>query len=88
MEHTIGMKKQNKVVYFCDGKKCCKYNQEAKECLEELISKSGLCIALQRMKCQGKCKSAPVFYLEHEDKYKKEVNRNKAIKIFEKHLVE
>lgn len=84
---SMAHKEKDKVVYFCDGKKCCKYNQEAKDCLKELIEESGLCIALQKMKCQGKCKNAPVFYIEHKDMYKKEVTSKKARKIFEKHLV-
>ena len=80
------MKNKDKTVYFCDGKKCCKYNKEAKSCLEELIGCSGLCISLEKMKCQGKCKSAPVFYIEHKDIYKKEVTEKKAKKIFDKYL--
>lgn len=80
------MKKKDKTVYFCDGKKCCKYNKEAKSCLEELIGCSGLCISLEKMKCQGKCKSAPVFYIKHKDVYKKEVTEKKAKKLFEKYL--
>ncbi len=80
------MKNKDKTVYFCDGKKCCKYNKEAKSSLEELIGCSGLCISLEKMKCQGKCKSAPGFYIEHKDIYKKEVTEKKAKKIFDKYL--
>lgn len=81
------MKNKEKTVYFCDGKKCCKYNKEAKSCLEELIGCSELCVSLEKMKCQGKCKKAPIFYIEHKDIYKKEVTRKKAKKMFEKYLV-
>ena len=77
---------EDKVVFYCDGKKCCKYNEKPKALLSELIEESGLCIALKRMKCQGKCKSAPIFYIEHQDKYKKEVDKKKAKKIFEEYL--
>lgn len=82
----VKMNNKGKVVYFCDGKKCCKYNQEAKNCLKNLIETSGLCIALEKMKCQGKCKKAPIFYIEHKDVYKKEVTKKKSKKLFEKHL--
>lgn len=81
------MKNKQKTLYFCDGKKCCKYNKEVKDCFVELIENSGLCIALEKMKCQGKCKNAPVFYIKHKDVYKKEVTQKKARKIFEKHLI-
>lgn len=81
------MKDKPKTIYFCDGKKCCKYNKKAKACFEDLIEDSGLCIALEKMKCQGKCKNAPVFYIEHTAAYKKDVTKKKAKKIFEKHLV-
>lgn len=79
----------NEVIYFCDGKKCCRYNEEAKSCLKELLCDNGLnkCVSLQKMKCQGMCKSAPVFYIDSEKKYKKEVTKKKAEKIFTKYIV-
>lgn len=78
-----------KVVFFCDGKKCCRYNDEAKSTFNELISDCGLAeiVVLKKMKCQGICKQAPVFYLPNNDKYKKEVSGKKAKKIFEKYIV-
>jgi len=77
------------VVYFCDGKKCCRYNDEAKSCFKSLISESGLedKIVFERMKCQGMCKKAPIFYIESEKEFKKEVTEKKAKKIFEKYIV-
>lgn len=78
------------VIYFCDGKKCCRYNDEAKTCLKSLIKEAGLSkeVSIEKMKCQGMCKSAPIFYIDSEKKYKKEVTKKKAQKIFEKYVVE
>ncbi|MBA5793726.1 (2Fe-2S) ferredoxin domain-containing protein [Flavobacterium sp. xlx-214] len=77
------------VIYFCDGKKCCRYNEEAKSCIKSLLSETGLnkSISLEKMKCQGMCKSAPVFYIDSEKKYKKEVTKKKAKKIFDKYFI-
>ncbi len=82
------MDKKERVVYYCDGKKCCKYNQEAKSCLRSLIKDSSKSnsISLERMKCQGMCKQAPVFYIEAHDVYKKEVCKKKAEKLFKKYI--
>ena len=33
------------------------------------------------------CKSAPVFYINSEKKYKKEVTKKKAQKLFDKYIV-
>ena len=79
----------NEVIYFCDGKKCCRYNEEAKSCLKELLKETGLNqnVSLEKMKCQGMCKSAPVFYIDSEKKYKKEVTNKKAQKLFDKYIV-
>lgn len=83
-------KSSSEIIYFCDGKKCCRYNEEAKTCLKSLIDNAGLksCVTLEKMKCQGICKSAPVFYIKSEKKMKKEVTSKKAIKIFEKYILE
>ncbi len=77
------------VIYFCDGKKCCRYNEEAKSCIKKLLNESGLnnSVSLEKMKCQGMCKSAPVFYIDSEKKYKKEVTTKKAKKLFDKYIV-
>lgn len=79
--------KTGKVVYFCDGKKCCKYNKEPKNHLKDLIDDSGIAVDVEKMKCQGKCKFAPIFYIEHKEMYKKEVDVKKVEKFFYKHLV-
>ncbi|MBQ0117156.1 MAG: (2Fe-2S) ferredoxin domain-containing protein [Flavobacterium sp.] len=78
-----------KIVFFCDGKKCCRYNEDVKSTFNELISTCGLAeaVVLKKMKCQGMCKKAPIFYLPENDKYKKEVSVSKAQKIFEKYIV-
>lgn len=77
-------------VYFCNGKKCCRYNDEAKSYLKNLICTSGLekNVSIEKMKCQGMCKSAPVVYIDSHKKYKKEVTRKKAEKLFDKYLAE
>jgi len=79
----------NEVIYFCNGKKCCRYNEEAKSCISNLISETGLnkSVSLEKMKCQGMCKSAPIFYINSEKKYKKEVSKKKAKKLFNKYIV-
>ncbi len=81
-------KNAEEVLYFCDGKKCCRYNEEAKSCFETLLKENGLkeAVSFEKMKCQGMCKSAPVFYLDSHKKYKKEVDKKKAQKIFEKYI--
>ena len=81
--------KSSSVIYFCDGKKCCRYNEEAKSCLKGLLTETGMerNVSLEKMKCQGMCKSAPVFYIESQKKYKKEVTKKKAKKIFDKYIV-
>ena len=58
-------------------------------CFKSLISESGLDekVVFQKMKCQGLCKKAPIFYIESEKEYKKEVTEKKARKIFEKYIV-
>ena len=75
----------NEVIYFCDGKKCCRYNEEAKELLKETGLNQN--VSLEKMKCQGMCKNAPVFYIDSEKKYKKEVTKKKAQKLFDKYIV-
>ncbi|MBW3518722.1 MULTISPECIES: (2Fe-2S) ferredoxin domain-containing protein [unclassified Flavobacterium] len=81
-------KKEGKVIFFCNGKKCCRYNEEAKTCFSEMIIENGLenQMEIQTMKCQGMCKKAPIFYLPTPDVFKKEVSKKKARKIFEKYI--
>lgn len=80
-------KKDSKAIYFCDGKKCCRYNDAPKSLLENLLKTQCCDISLKKMKCQGMCKKAPVFYLPSIKKYKKNVDIEKATKIAEKYLV-
>lgn len=82
------VKKGEKTIFVCDGKKCCRYNDEAKSCFKELLEENGMSdnYSICKMKCQGMCKSAPVVYLSAHDKYKKEVTKKKANKIFEKYI--
>ena len=82
------VKKGERTIFVCDGKKCCRYNEEAKACFADLLAESGMeaDYALCKMKCQGMCKKAPVVYLSEHDTYKKEVTKKKAKKIFEKYV--
>ena len=82
------VKKGERTIFVCDGKKCCRYNEDAKACFENLLAESGLAgdYALCKMKCQGMCKKAPVVYLSEHDIYKKEVTKKKAKKIVEKYV--
>ncbi|WP_413513480.1 (2Fe-2S) ferredoxin domain-containing protein [Myroides odoratus] len=80
--------KGERTIFVCEGKKCCRYNEEAKACFEDLLEESGLGTeyVLCKMKCQGMCKKAPVVYLSEFDTYKKEVTKKKAKKIFDKYI--
>lgn len=82
------VKKGERTIFVCDGKKCCRYNDEAKSCFKELLEENGMAndYSICKMKCQGMCKSAPVVYLSAHDKFKKEVGKKKAAKIFEKYI--
>ncbi len=82
------VRKGEPVIFMCDGKKCCRYNEEAKSCFKQLLSENGLTddYEIQKMKCQGMCKKAPIVYLSQADVYKKEVTRKKAEKIFHKYV--
>lgn len=82
------VKKGERTIFVCDGKKCCRYNEEAKACFQDLLEESGMesDYSLCKMKCQGMCKKAPVVYLSEHDTYKKEVTKKKAKKIFEKYI--
>lgn len=76
-------KKDKEVIYFCDGKKCGRCNEEPKTLLENLLQSSDCGVSLKKMKCQGLCKKAPVFYLPASKKYKKRVDIAKATKMAE-----
>lgn len=82
------LKKKANTILFCDGKKCCRYNEEAKKCMKELLILNGLEgeYRVEKMKCQGMCKKGPIVYLPSEDVYKKEVSKKKAEKIFKKYF--
>lgn len=82
------LKKGKDIIFYCDGKKCCRYNEAVQDCFKSLISEHGLeeVYALEKMKCQGMCKKAPVVYLSSKDIYKKNVGKRKAEEIFEKYI--
>lgn len=91
MQHHFSImgkaKKSEKVIYFCDGKKCCKYNKEIKDCLKDLVKDNGLKekVAIEKMKCQGMCKQAPVLCI-HKKECVGKVSKKDAKKLFEKHI--
>lgn len=79
-------KKKEKVIYFCDGKKCCRYNDEVKDCLKSLVEDSGLIkVSVEKMKCQGMCKQAPVICI-HKKECVGNITAQDARKLFEKHI--
>lgn len=80
-------KKQEKVIYFCNGKKCCRYNDDVKDCLKDLVKESGLkkTVSVEKMKCQGMCKQAPVICI-HKKECVGNVTVKDAKKLFEKHI--
>lgn len=80
-------KKSGKTIYFCDGKKCCKYNSEVKECLKDLVKEKNLKdkVVIEKMKCQGMCKQAPVLCI-HKSECIGKVSKKEVVKIFEKHI--
>lgn len=80
-------KKSEKVIYLCDGKKCCRYNSEVKDCFKELVKEAGLKkdVAIKKMDCQGMCKQAPVICI-HKNECVGKVSKKDAKKLFEKHI--
>ncbi|SCY87493.1 (2Fe-2S) ferredoxin domain-containing protein [Flavobacterium caeni] len=80
-------KKSDKVIYLCDGKKCCRYNDEVKQCFKELVKEAGLKknVSIEKMKCQGMCKQAPVICI-HKSECVGKVSTKDAKKLFEKHI--
>lgn len=83
----MGKKNKEKVILFCDGKKCCKYNAEVKECFKDLVKEAGLkdTVSVQKMKCQGLCKQAPIICI-HKNECVGKVSAKDAKRLFEKHI--
>lgn len=85
------MKKKDEktIIFFCNGKKCGKYNKEPKDYLKKQIVEFGLedKVCVSKMDCQGMCKKAPVLYIQPKDVWKKEFSVKKAKKLFEKHIL-
>lgn len=83
----MSKKNKEKVILFCDGKKCCKYNSEIKECFKDLVNEAGLSdlVTVQKMKCQGFCKSAPIICI-HKNECVGKVSTEDARKLFAKHI--
>ena len=84
----MGKKDKNeKVILLCDGKKCCRYNGEVKECFKELVKEAGLkdSVNIKKMDCQGMCKQAPVICI-HKKECIGNVSAKDAKKLFHKHI--
>lgn len=60
------MAKDKKVINFCNGKKCCKYNKDIKDCLANLVESTDKKIKLKKTKCLGQCKKAPVVCIKKD----------------------
>lgn len=84
----MGKKNKNeKVILLCNGKKCCKYNSEVKDCFKDLVKEAGLkgSVFIEKMDCQGMCKQAPVICI-HKNECVGKVSKKDAKKLFEKHI--
>jgi (2Fe-2S) ferredoxin len=80
-------KKAESVIFLCDGKKCCKYNKDVKDCFKDLLKENGLKkqIDIQKTKCQGMCKQAPVVCI-HKNECIGKVTTHDVKKIIQKHI--
>ena len=79
--------KKERVILLCDGKKCCKYNSDVKDCFKDLVKEAGLkdSVLIKKMDCQGMCKQAPVICI-HKNECVGKVSKKDAKKLFEKHI--
>ena len=79
--------KKEKVILLCDGKKCCKYNSEVKDCFKDLVKEARLkdWVSIKKMECQGMCKQAPVICI-YKNECVGKVSKKDAKKLFEKHI--
>ena len=79
--------KKEKVILLCDGKKCCRYNSDVKDCFKDLVKEAGLrdSVLIKKMDCQGMCKQAPVICI-HKNECVGKVSKKDAKKLFEKHI--
>ncbi len=59
-------KKDKKVLLYCNGKKCCKYNKEVKNCLLSLVEKTDKKLKVKETKCMGSCKKAPIICIKKD----------------------
>jgi len=80
-------KKSESVIFLCDGKKCCKYNQDVKDCFKDMVKENGLKkqIEIKKTKCQGMCKQAPVVCI-HKNECVGKVTVSDVKKIIQKHI--
>jgi NADH:ubiquinone oxidoreductase subunit E len=55
-----------KVIFICDGKKCCKYSKDIRRCFKEELKEAGLKkhVDLIYTDCTGNCKHAPVISIQ------------------------
>ena len=69
MAKLLKMSKKKEVIFLCDGKKCCRYNDEVKSCFKKLVKKNDLKeqLKIEKTKCQGMCKKAPVVCISKKE---------------------
>lgn len=55
-----------KVIFICDGKKCCKYNKDIRKCFKDELKEAGLKkhVELIYTDCTDNCKYAPVIAIQ------------------------
>ena len=78
-----------KVIFICDGKKCCKYNKDIRKGFKELIKENGLKhgVELIYTDCTGNCKLAPVLCLQPNNVWLGEVEEKNVKGIFDKYFL-
>ena len=77
-----------KVIFICDGKKCCKYNHCLYKCFKRELKEAGLKkhVELIYTDCTDNCKHAPVVSLQPQNIWIGEVNEKDVQGIVKEYL--
>lgn len=77
-----------KVIFICDGKKCCKYNHGLYKSFKRELKETGLKkqVELIYTDCTDNCKYAPVISLQPKNVWIGEVSEKDVPEIIEKYL--
>ena len=59
-------KKNKKIITYCNGKKCCKYNKNVKDCIFDFVDDAKQKLKVKETKCLGMCKKAPVICIKKD----------------------